>query len=78
MVSIAQGICKECRGHTRTRRRRYNRAMDKPAPSVPWLAICAVVLIAFGLLLVTGNVDVLSAHISRWLQDLHLGRLSTS
>lgn len=37
-----------------------------------------VVLIAFGLLLVTGNVDVLSAHISRWLQDLHLGRLSTS
>ena len=40
--------------------------------------IGGVVLIAFGLLLVTGNVDVLSAHISRWLQDHHLGRLSTS
>ena len=37
-----------------------------------------IVLVVFGVLLVTGNVDVLSAHISRWLQDLHLGRLSTS
>jgi len=37
-----------------------------------------VILIAFGLLLVTGNVDVLSAHISTWLRDLHLNRLSTS
>jgi cytochrome c-type biogenesis protein len=36
------------------------------------------VLIAFGLLLVTGNVDIVSAHISGWLRDLHLGRLSTS
>ncbi|MGA2835183.1 MAG: cytochrome c biogenesis protein CcdA [Acidimicrobiales bacterium] len=37
-----------------------------------------VVLVAFGLLLLTGNVDVLSAHISSWLRDLHLSRLSTS
>src|SRR5664280_926709 len=37
-----------------------------------------VVLIAFGLLLATGNVDIVSAHISNWLRDLHLSRLSTS
>jgi cytochrome c-type biogenesis protein len=37
-----------------------------------------IILIAFGLLLLTGNVDVLSAHISTWLRDLHLNRLSTS
>ncbi len=37
-----------------------------------------VILIAFGILLLTGNVDVLSAHISTWLRDLHLNRLSTS
>jgi len=36
------------------------------------------VLIAFGILLVTGNVDVISIHISNWLRDLHLGRLATS
>ena len=36
------------------------------------------VLIAFGLLLLTGNVDVVSAHISTWLRDLHLNRLSSS
>jgi cytochrome c-type biogenesis protein len=36
------------------------------------------VLVVFGLLLLTGNVDVVSAHISNWLNDLHLGRLSTS
>ena len=35
------------------------------------------VLIAFGLLLLTGNVDLLSAHISGWLRELHLDRLST-
>jgi cytochrome c-type biogenesis protein len=37
-----------------------------------------VILIGFGLLLLTGNVDVVSAHISTWLRDLHLNRLSTS
>ena len=36
------------------------------------------VLIVFGLLLLTGNVDVVSAHIGNWLRDLHLNRLSTS
>ncbi len=36
------------------------------------------VLIAFGVLLLTGNVDVLSAHIADWLRDLHLSRLSVS
>jgi cytochrome c-type biogenesis protein len=37
-----------------------------------------IILIVFGLLLLTWNVDVLSAHISTWLRDLHLNRLSTS
>ncbi len=37
-----------------------------------------IILVAFGILLLTGNVDVLSAHISNWLRDLHLNRLSTS
>jgi cytochrome c-type biogenesis protein len=36
------------------------------------------ILIAFGVLLLTGNVDVLSSHIANWLRDLHLSRLSTS
>ena len=36
------------------------------------------VLVAFGLLLVTGHVDVVSSTIGDWLRDLHLGRLSTS
>ncbi len=37
-----------------------------------------VVLVVFGVLLLTGNVDIISAHISNWLRDLHLDRLSTS
>jgi len=37
-----------------------------------------LVLIVFGVLLLTHNVDIVSAHISTWLQDLHLGRLSSS
>jgi len=36
------------------------------------------ILIAFGLLLLTHNVGIVSAHISTWLRDLHLNRLSTS
>ncbi len=36
------------------------------------------VLIVFGLLLLTGNVGVVSAHIAQWLRDLHLSRLATS
>lgn len=36
------------------------------------------VLVAFGVVLLTGHVDVLSQHISQWLNDLHLGRLSKS
>jgi cytochrome c-type biogenesis protein len=36
------------------------------------------ILITFGILLITGNVDVISIHISNWLRDLHLGRLATS
>lgn len=36
------------------------------------------VLIAFGLLLVTGHVSVVSDVVAGWLRDLHLGRLATS
>jgi cytochrome c-type biogenesis protein len=36
------------------------------------------ILVVFGILLLTGNVDVISAHISTWLHDLHLDRLSVS
>jgi cytochrome c-type biogenesis protein len=36
------------------------------------------ILVVFGILLLTGNVDVISAHISNWLHDLHLDRLSVS
>jgi cytochrome c-type biogenesis protein len=36
------------------------------------------ILVIFGILLLTGNVDVISAHISSWLHDLHLDRLSVS
>ncbi|MBV8464060.1 MAG: hypothetical protein JO368_12245 [Acidimicrobiales bacterium] len=36
------------------------------------------VLVAFGLLLATGHVDVISSTIGGWLRDLHLSRLSTS
>jgi cytochrome c-type biogenesis protein len=37
-----------------------------------------IILVVFGILLLTGNVDVISAHISNWLHDLHLDRLSVS
>jgi cytochrome c-type biogenesis protein len=44
-----------------------------------WIDLAGgVVLIGFGLVLLTGHVDVIAAHISTWLRDLHLGRLSTS
>ena len=36
------------------------------------------ILVAFGILLLTGHVDVVSAHVSSWLHDLHLDRLSVS
>ena len=37
-----------------------------------------VILIAFGVLLLTHNVPVVSAQISTWLRDLHLDRLTSS
>ncbi len=40
--------------------------------------IGGTILVVFGLLLLSGNVDVISAHISHWLHDLHLDRLSVS
>jgi cytochrome c-type biogenesis protein len=40
--------------------------------------IGGAVLVIFGVLLLTHNVAILSDHISNWLRDLHLSRLSTS
>ena len=40
--------------------------------------IGGVILILFGILLLTHNVAVISHHISNWLNDLHLSRLSNS
>jgi cytochrome c-type biogenesis protein len=37
-----------------------------------------VVLVAFGLLLLSGDVGIISGHIAGWLRDLHLSRLSSS
>ena len=37
-----------------------------------------VILMVFGLVLLTHNVDVLSAHISSWMRALHLNRLTSS
>jgi cytochrome c-type biogenesis protein len=37
-----------------------------------------VILIVFGVLLLTHDVSIVSAHISTWLRDLHLSRLSSS
>ena len=36
------------------------------------------ILIAFGVLLLTHDVSIVSAHIASWLRDLHLDRLSSS
>jgi hypothetical protein len=30
------------------------------------------ILVVFGLVLLTGNIAVLSSHISNWLNDLHI------
>jgi cytochrome c-type biogenesis protein len=39
--------------------------------------IGGTVLIVFGILLLTHNVDVISIHISHWFNELHLSRIST-
>jgi cytochrome c-type biogenesis protein len=36
-----------------------------------------VILVVFGILLLTHNVDVISNHLANWLDDLHLSRIST-
>ncbi len=44
-----------------------------------WIDLAGgAVLIVFGLVLLTGHVDLIAAHLSTWLRDLHLGRLSDS
>jgi cytochrome c-type biogenesis protein len=60
----------------------FGRAVDvlgRVRSRLRWIDLVGgVVLVAFGLLLLTGNVHVISAQVSTWLRDLHLARLSTS
>ncbi len=40
--------------------------------------VAGALLIAFGVLLLTDNIGWISNHVSNWLNDLGLGRLTTS
>jgi cytochrome c-type biogenesis protein len=58
---------------------RMTDALARVRSRLRWVDLVGgVILVAFGILLFTGNVDILSAHISQWLRDLHLNRLSVS
>ncbi|HEV3282199.1 MAG TPA: cytochrome c biogenesis protein CcdA [Acidimicrobiales bacterium] len=60
----------------------FGRLTDALARVRTWLRLVdlagGAVLVAFGLLLLTGHVGVVSGYIADWLRDLHLSRLSTS
>jgi cytochrome c-type biogenesis protein len=58
---------------------RMTDALARVRSRLRWVDLVGgAILVAFGVLLFTGNVDILSAHISQWLRDLHLNRLSVS
>jgi hypothetical protein len=40
--------------------------------------VAGVLLVGFGVILLTDNIGVISNHVSSWLNDIGLGRLSTS
>jgi hypothetical protein len=40
--------------------------------------VAGVLLVAFGVLLLTDNIGWVSNHVSSWLNDIGLGRLTTS
>ncbi len=58
---------------------RFTAAMSKARH---WLwaveLVAGALLIAFGVILLTDNIGVISNHVSSWLNDIGLGRLSTS
>jgi cytochrome c-type biogenesis protein len=60
----------------------FGRLTDALARVRHWLRLVdlvgGAVLVAFGFLLLTGHVGVVSGYIAEWLRDLHLSRLSTS
>jgi cytochrome c-type biogenesis protein len=60
----------------------FGRLTDALARVRHWLRLVdlvgGAVLVAFGFLLLTGHVGVVSGYIADWLRDLHLSRLSTS
>jgi cytochrome c-type biogenesis protein len=58
---------------------RFTAAMGKARH---WLwaveLVAGVLLVGFGVILLTDNIGVISNHVSSWLNDIGLGRLSTS
>jgi cytochrome c-type biogenesis protein len=58
---------------------RFTAAMGKARH---WLwaveLVAGVLLVVFGVILLTDNIAVISNHVSSWLHDIGLGRLSTS
>lgn len=60
----------------------FGRLTDVLARARSWLRLVdlvgGIVLVVFGLLLLTHEVGTISGYIADWLRDLHLSRLSTS
>ncbi len=58
---------------------RMTDALVRVRSGLRWVnLIGGVILIVFGLLLLTGNVSIIADHLSSWFRDLHLTRLSDS
>jgi cytochrome c-type biogenesis protein len=58
---------------------RMTDALVRVRSGLRWVnLIGGVILIVFGLLLLTGNVSIIADHLSNWFRDLHLTRLSDS
>jgi cytochrome c-type biogenesis protein len=58
---------------------RMTDALARARSGLRWVDLVGgVVLIVFGLLLLTGNVGIIADHLANWFRDLHLSRLSDS
>ncbi len=58
---------------------RMTDALARVRSRLRWVDLAGgLILIVFGVLLLTGNVAVLADHLSNWFRDLHLNRLSDS
>jgi cytochrome c-type biogenesis protein len=56
---------------------RMTDALARVRSGLRWVnLIGGVIMIVFGLLLLTGNVAIIADHLSNWFRDLHLTRLS--